>query len=89
MKRTSLVVLKIQLEVNEQQLNLIFPVINLIKLYNYLVGPKFLSINQTKLVKRGESVTFYCDVDGNPPPEIRWYRKDKEEFIAIGKKFVL
>lgn len=45
-----------------------------------------MSVNQIKLVKRGESVIFHCEVIGNPLPEIRWYRKDKEDFIALGKK---
>lgn len=45
-----------------------------------------MSINQTKLIQRGESVTFQCEVLGNPAPEVKWFRKNSNDFIATGFK---
>ncbi|KAI1716921.1 immunoglobulin domain-containing protein [Ditylenchus destructor] len=52
-------------------------------------GPRFMSTNQTKLVERGESVSFQCEVVGNPAPEVRWFRRDRDDHIAMGNNYTI
>ena len=48
-----------------------------------------MSINQTRLVQRGDSVSLQCEVVGNPPPEVRWFHNDKADFIATGSNYTI
>lgn len=37
-----------------------------------IVAPTFREVNISKEVRPGENVTFHCDAEGNPAPEIHW-----------------
>lgn len=36
--------------------------------------PPFVTVHpESKMRMPGQSITFCCDGEGNPPPEIEWY----------------
>uniref|UniRef100_A0A0B7BSV9 Uncharacterized protein n=1 Tax=Arion vulgaris TaxID=1028688 RepID=A0A0B7BSV9_9EUPU len=42
--------------------------------------PHFTKTLQDTTVKDGEGLTLECDIEGNPRPQISWYRDDEEIF---------
>jgi len=53
--------------------------------------PPFVTVHpESKMRMSGQSVTFCCEGEGNPPPEIEWYetkifgpKREKKRFHSI------
>lgn len=50
--------------------------------------PEFISRPSDKVVKRGENITFHCNVYGIPIPQIKWLHKNRELKSDYGHKVV-
>lgn len=48
-----------------------------------------MTTSQTKVVQRGEPVTFVCEATGNPKPTIYWRHKNSDQLVGQGNKLTL
>lgn len=50
--------------------------------FSILDAPTFRSLPKDVEAEIGTTVTLSCDVDGYPPPEIRWLHHEEDQMIV-------